>query len=85
MRFAVATFALLLAGCASVPYGAREGAVGYWMKADATDQDFARDNYACLRDTTFPASGSGPLAFGTERDNRLYRTCMASKGYRQPE
>lgn len=91
MRFAVPALALLLTACAATetttaPSDTRKGEHGTrWTKAAVTDEQFAREHYVCMKDSTVPTRSFpfGLFGAGAHVDPRLYIACMTAQGYRR--
>lgn len=54
-----------------------------WQKPGMTQEEFARDEYACQADASRVAPTSHLHAVNVGAKDRLYIACMESKGYRR--
>ena len=55
----------------------------HWKKPGVSQEEFARDNYACQVDASRVAATSEYHAINVSAKDRLYIACMESKGYRR--
>lgn len=69
-RLCAASLLLGLAGCAT-----------HFDKPGASQQDFARDSYACQHDMYTAGAGMTPGPFKNLAMQNLGEQCMASKGW----
>jgi hypothetical protein len=62
-----------------------------WVRAGATEADFNRDSYECVREATFArrraaiAGGSGVSSEEAKTNKDPYRACMRARGYQLVE
>jgi len=54
-----------------------------WSKPGVTQEEYARDNYACQVDASRVAPTSDLNAINVSAKDRLYIACMESKGYQR--
>ena len=77
----VTTGLLFLAGCAGSPAPGER-----WAKAGASAQSFAADHLACRTQSRNAQTRQAPFASMAQANpleaDRIYATCMATKGYR---
>jgi len=70
----------LLAGCANTP----EVPVGY-SKPNATQQDFLKARYECIKDATFVNTHTGVISGNLYSEQEIncdiYTNCIEAKGY----
>jgi hypothetical protein len=72
----VGIVSLLIAGCAAfTPHQAA------WNKAGASNEEFSRDRYACLKDSEIPPMYNGYGGVITTNYN-LFDACMGVHGWR---
>ena len=68
----LAAILFLISGCVTT----------YWTKANWTQPEFDRDNYACQKDASYTGLyGAEIIVITQEVDLRMYRLCMKAKGW----
>lgn len=72
----IAASLLLMAGCE--PGLLRSEPTTVWHKEGATQEDFANDKYACMRESTFDE-----LLLEPSFDPYLFVACLNARGWRE--